>query len=185
MFAMNPACAPANAPRAGLTLLELMIGLAIMVILGGMAVPSFRAMVQHHRLVAVVRQLAADMGQARQEAIARGQTVQIVFGADLAAGRWCYAMLAGEDEAPPTPCAANAERGPRLLKRVLGSDYAGVLIVGARTMRLAATGAAAGRESPYVDFGNSTGEQMRVRLTRMGRPGICAPAGQVNDTPHC
>ena len=170
---------------AGLTLLEVMIGLIILVILGSMAVPSFSAMVQHRRLLAVARQLAADLGESREEAIRLGQTVQVVFSAEASAGRWCYGVVVGADDVVPGFCAAAAARGPRLLKRVVGSDHPGVAIVRAQAIAVAANGAVAGRDAPSAVLGNSAGEQIQVRLNRMGRATVCVAAGVGDELPRC
>ena len=170
---------------AGLTLLEVMIGLIILVILGSMAVPSFSAMVQHRRLLAVARQLAADLGESREEAIRLGQTVQVVFSAEASAGRWCYGVVVGADDVVPGFCAAATARGPRLLKRVVGSDHPGVAIVRAQAIAVAANGAVAGRDAPSAVLGNSAGEQIQVRLNRMGRATVCVAAGVGDELPRC
>ena len=170
---------------AGLTLLEVMIGLVILVILGSMAVPSFSAMVQHRRLLAVARQMAADLGESRQEAMRLGQTVQLVFSAETAAGRWCYGVVVGADDVVPGFCAAATPRGPRLLKRVVASDHPGVAVVRAQTIAVAANGAAAGRDAPSVAFGNNAGEQLQVRLNRMGRASVCVATGVGDELARC
>ncbi len=184
--------APLPRPRrSGLTLLEVMIGLAILVILGSMAVPSFSAMVQHRRLVAVARHLAADLRETREEAIRLGQTVQLVFGAETAAERWCYAVVAGAEDLAPGFCAASvsysasAPRPARLLKRVSGVDHPGVSVLKSQNIAVAADGVYAGRQAPSVAFANLAGEQLQVRLNRMGRATVCVASGVADELARC
>jgi type IV fimbrial biogenesis protein FimT len=174
---------PRRAP-AGLTLIELVIALMIVVVLGAMAMPSFSAMLQQQRLTAAARQLAADLGEARQEAIRRNQTVQVVFG--RGGGQWCYALLAGDDDAAAPDCSPRgAGDGARVLKRVTAADHPGIALLEARTMRLAAGGEAVALQTPSASLANGRGEQLRVQLSRLGRVAICGSDAPVGDLPRC
>lgn len=69
---------------AGFTLIELMVTLALVVILGTIAVPSFRGVTIHNRIEAQSAGLAADLTFARTEAVRRGMPV-VVCPTDAAA----------------------------------------------------------------------------------------------------
>ena len=170
---------PARACR-GLTLVELTIALVIAAMLGAMALPSFAAMLQQRRLAAAAQALAADLGEARQEAIRRGQPVTLRFG--WRAADWCYELVAGAGQSAPTDCAG---ADPRLLKRVRASDHPGITVVDAMPMTLAPDGATPLLQAPSTLLANARGEQLRVRLSRLGRAAICAPAAAVGTTPRC
>lgn len=166
----------------GLTAIELAVALAIAALLGALALPSFRSMIQQRRLAAAAGALAADLGEARQEAIRRGAVVHVRFGAGD--GQWCWMLVATPpgDNATATDCAAG---GGRMLKRVASTDHPGITLVDAQTMRLAADGASAAVAVPSALFANGRGEQLRVRLTRLGRPAICAANGALSGVPPC
>ena len=182
--ARRPAARRGPRRGLGLTLLELMIALAIAAVLGAMAVPSMGTMLQHRRLSAAAWALATDLGEARAEAIRRGQTVQLLFGGDLS--HWCYVLVAGGDDAAAPDCAARgAALGLRLLKRVTAADHPGIALLDAQPMRLGASGAAVALDAPSASLANARGEQLRVRLSRLGRPSLCAPAAAVGEVPRC
>ncbi len=167
----------------GLTLIELSIAFAIAAILAAIAVPSWSRMIQHHRLSEAARLLVADLGEARQEAIRRNRPVQLVFGG--AADRWCYALAAGSAPAVPDCGARDAGLGERLLKRVGAIDHPGVSLIDAQPMRLGADGAAGLGAAASASFANARGEQLRVRLSLLGRASICSMAAPMPGMPEC
>jgi len=65
--------------ESGYSLIELLIVLAIIAVLTGLAQASFTAQLPHLRLKAAARTLVSDLRWARQLAIAQGQPVQIVL----------------------------------------------------------------------------------------------------------
>jgi len=164
----------------GLTLIELTIALAISAVLGAMTVPSFSAMLQSRRLTAAAHALAADLGEARQEAIGRGQPVLLRFGGDARA--WCYELVAGADNALTADCSARAEG---VLKRITVADHPGITLLETQAMRLSGNGAAAALDTPSATLANARGEHLRVRLSRLGRATLCAPAAPMGELPRC
>lgn len=65
--------------ESGYSLIELLIVLAIIAVLTGLAQASFTTQLPHLRLNAAARTLVSDLRWARQLAIAQGQPVQIVL----------------------------------------------------------------------------------------------------------
>lgn len=61
----------------GFTMVELMITIAVLAILLGLATPSMQAMIARNRMAAESNALSADIAMARQEASRRGITVTI------------------------------------------------------------------------------------------------------------
>lgn len=74
----------------GLTLIELMIALAVIVILLALVGPSFKRMIELQRLRGINSQLVTDMQLARTEAAARGKFVRVTFKSDASTS--CYSM---------------------------------------------------------------------------------------------
>lgn len=166
----------------GLTLIELAIALAIAAILGALAVPSFGSLLQRKRLDAAAHALAADLGEARQEALRSGHTVAVVFG--RRDGGWCWLVVA--DLSPVADCAArDGGAGTGLLKRVDSADHPGIALLDTQAMRFDPSGATAALGTPSAAFGNARGERLRVRVSRLGHAAVCAPTRAASDAPHC
>lgn len=66
----------------GFTLLELLVTIAVAAILLGIAIPSYRGMVQRNAISAGVNDLVGDLNYARSQAVTRGQTVMVCQSAD-------------------------------------------------------------------------------------------------------
>lgn len=76
----------------GFTLIELMVSIAVLAILLGIAAPSFRSMTATSNLRGVSNELITTLAQARSEAIKRGGRVTVCMSADgvacIATGGW-------------------------------------------------------------------------------------------------
>ena len=76
----------ARGKSRGLTLIELIVTMLIVVILTMVAIPSFINTIQGNRLATQMNELQGDLNLARSEAIKRGQQVKVCRG--LAANCW-------------------------------------------------------------------------------------------------
>lgn len=102
----------------GFTLLELIVSLAVAAILLGIAIPSYRSVVQRNSVTAQVNDLVGDLNYARSEAVTRGQTVFVCSSGDhlhcADTGNWSqgWVIYAADDPsaADPTPTASNRIR---------------------------------------------------------------------------
>ena len=170
----------ARGAAAGFTLLELVIALAITALLTAMAVPSFASLVAHQRLQATVEHLRADIALARQEAGRRAMPVHLVFQP----GRnWCYAIgtaVSADCRQPVMPDASNG-----LIKVVQGRDQPGVQLLLARAMTLDSRTGASLRLDGMARFASAEGQQLQVRLGRLGHASVCAPLATAARMPVC
>ena len=73
----------------GFTLIELVVTVAVLAILLGVAVPAFQDTLAKHRLVGAAEQLYADLNYARGEAIKRNTSVVVSFSTFT---DWCYGI---------------------------------------------------------------------------------------------
>lgn len=184
-------------PRArarGLTLLELAIVLAVLAILGALALPSMVARLRSERLHSAAQMLAADIAHARHEAARRGSALHIEArgqGAD-----WCWAVAsqagcdcrpaAGAGEAvaplPSTPAVPTAAHAACPLKTVPAREHPGVQLIESHPVSLLADGlASAGLVAAFA----AGEQQLQVHLSRFGRARICDPAGASAKLPKC
>lgn len=65
----------------GFTLIELMISIALLAILLGLAAPSYRSFITSNRLTAQANELVGDLSLARNEAASRSRNVQVCIAA--------------------------------------------------------------------------------------------------------
>jgi prepilin-type N-terminal cleavage/methylation domain-containing protein len=177
---MSPAAGTARAPRRrrgrGLTLLELVAVLAVLAVLGTMAVPSMHASLQRHRLLAAAQRLAGDLAEARFQAAQRGQALHL---APQSGAGWCWsvALAPGCDCRQAPACAVHL---------VQAEDHPGVQLLQAQAAVLQPEGAAQVAPAlPVALLQGRAGERLRVDLTPLGRPRVCAAAGTVPGVTAC
>ena len=109
---ITPACLPAaytsaqisyknimNRKTSGLTLIELLVTVAVVMVLLVLGVPQFRDVTASNRLTTSINLLQGDLAFARTEAIKRGVPVTISSGAtNWATGGWTTAVtISGTD----------------------------------------------------------------------------------------
>ena len=164
----------------GFTLLELAIVLAVTAILAAMAVPTFASLVARQRLQAAAEHLKADIALARQEAGRRAQPVHLAF---QPGSNWCYAIGTG----PVGDCRQALARSPAngLIKLVQGRDQPGVQLLLATPMTLDDRTGANLQGEGLARFASAEGQQLQVRLGRLGHTSVCAPVAAVVGTPAC
>ncbi|WP_439587205.1 GspH/FimT family pseudopilin [Hydrogenophaga sp.] len=84
-------------PQAGFTLIELMVGVAIMAILLAVGVPSFQSAVASNRLTSSTNDVVSALALARTEAIRRGTRVTMCKSANATgcttAGSWAQGWI--------------------------------------------------------------------------------------------
>ncbi len=79
----------------GFTLVELMITIAILAIVVGIAAPSFSSLIERNRLTSTTNQLLGFLTEARVEAIKRSAVVRVE---QATTGTWSGGVLAWIDE---------------------------------------------------------------------------------------
>ena len=149
----------------GVTLLEMLIGLAILAVLASLALPSMTGRLARERLGNAAESLAADLADARFEAARRGAPlhVELTLGAD-----WCWGIAAAPG------CACGAPQSCQL-KAVRAQDHPGVRLVTGRGAMLDAHGMPSGPLA--ATFDSAQHESLRVELLALGRARVCALHG--------
>lgn len=175
----------ARPPRAarGLTFLELVIVLAVLAILGALAVPSMAARLRGERLQTAAEMFAADIADARHEAARRGQALHIEGRAEASAPArsaepaWCWSV------ATTAGCScADAAAETCRLKIVPATEHPGVSLVQAQGVHLQPDGQA----TPSVAAVFAAGDRrLQVQVSRFGRARVCDPAGTSKRVPRC
>ena len=117
--------------RKGITLIELLVMMATVIILTLLAIPSFRSLIEYYRITTATDSLYAAIQYARTESVKRNTTVYMSF---TTGDSWCYGMNTGSTCNCATAGSCN-----------LGSTSAGA----AQLLTLSATGLAS--NSFYFD----------------------------------
>ncbi len=73
----------------GVTLIELMVGIALLGIIATLTLPSFTAFLDRSRLDGAIKTLDADLQWARGEAVKRNAVISVAFSAGLP---WTYTL---------------------------------------------------------------------------------------------
>jgi type IV fimbrial biogenesis protein FimT len=159
--------------HTGLTLLELVMALAVLAVLGTLALPNFGAHLQRQRLRDSAQALAGDVAEARFLAAQRGLPVYLVADAGP---QWCWtiSMQSG------CTCSVKPSCG---LHTSTAEQHPGGKLLGPLVIQLDPSGAAATPGS--ATFESQNGEQLRVDINTQGRSRICAAAGTWPQVPAC
>ena len=161
-------------------MLELAVVMAVTIVLGAVALPSFSGLVARQRLKSVAHGLQADIALARQEAGRSGQAVHLMFHPGP---QWCYALSTGIG----IDCRQAAMApGSSVLKVVRAADHAGTTLVDATAMAIDPRNGTSLLAAGHARFASpQAGQQLQVQLGRLGRASVCAPTAPVPGTPAC
>lgn len=168
---------------AGVTLVELLTILAIVVVIVAGAVPSLGTMIERARLRAVAERLRADVALARAEAQRRNRTVVLSFRRSDDGSDWCYGLtLAGTCDCRIDAGPGACELDPGIATRVTSARSRGIrsaappfALTGGR---LVVPGARPTLTAGSARFATPRG-QAEVRVASSGRVRLCSPAGEL------
>jgi prepilin-type N-terminal cleavage/methylation domain-containing protein len=157
----------------GLTLIELVITLAVLAVLGTLALPTLGARLDQQRLNTAAEMLVADINEARFEAARQGRDMHVLLNPG---SPWCWAV------ATHASCPCGQAQACELHSARAG-DHAGVQLVQGHSLRLQANGQAGASGSAMLE--SRGGAQLRVELQALGRARICAAKGPTTRYPAC
>lgn len=94
--------------QAAFTLIELMITIAVLAIVVGVAVPNFTVLIEKNRVKTLAEELASSMSVARMEALKRGKRVSVCASTTGTAcgGQWTDGWIVIVDGAATDAAAA-------------------------------------------------------------------------------
>lgn len=150
----------------GLTLLELMVGVAVLAVLASLALPGLGRQLARWKLQSVAEQLAGDLAEARWDAAQRGHTQHLLV---QSGERWCWSV----SEAPGCGCE-QVQACQR--RRVEAPRHGGVTIEATAHIAFEPTAEAHAAASSLA-LSNRSGDKLRIVLTALGRARICSPDG--------
>lgn len=171
-----------RAGMPGLTLIELMVALAVMAVLGALALPAMGTQMERQRLALAAETLAADLAEARFNAARSGQAMQITATAGSGGRLWCWQVkpATAATEAAPCPCVKARSCNHRT---VASGEHPGVKLAQGHRVLVQADGTA--QAGTAAVFESPRGERLRVDLLALGRSRICGPAGPLGRYAAC
>jgi type IV fimbrial biogenesis protein FimT len=170
--AMRHTLTTRRGPR-GLTMIEMAIALAVLAVLGTLAIPSFTNRLARERLAATAESLAADVNEARFDAARRGQPLYVLAGTGPGAC-WAIGTRAG--------CGCEQVQACQV-RRVPGSPKSGISFIEAHDVKLEPSGTAVAGSAVVLE--SKAGERLRVDVLALGRTRICAANGPTGHYPPC
>jgi type IV fimbrial biogenesis protein FimT len=168
-----------NGRSAGFSLIELMIGIAIMAIVVSLAMPSYSAWIQNTRIRTAAESIQNGLQVARAEAVRRNARVQFAFGVNSAWTVGCVTVV--EPDCPAVIQSRTASEGSSADITVATSDAGPFVFSGLGAMVSPVPAAANGFVSINVDVSTAVlsaaeSRELRVMVGIGGSTRMCDPA---------
>lgn len=172
--------------QRGVSLVEVMIVVSIMVILLGTAVPSLQEFIEHRRLEGRALELVTDIHYVRSEAVARNRGVRISFGSD--SGGTCYVLHtgdAGDCVCSSAGTAQCSDASSSVIKSVGLATGFGVRLQANVSSMLFDPVHGTTTPTGSINFTTNSGKTIRHVVNILGRTRTCSPDGSVNGYRVC
>lgn len=172
---------------AGLTVIEMMVVVAVVAVILGLAAPSLYGFLARQRVKSVNAELVNDIQYARSEAIARRTPVRITFRSD-APDLTCYTIhtigtagLCDCRTAPGSACIGYVE-----LKTVQVPRSTTVTVVAPQgDVLFSETQGISNREDFRIGVESTISGRLRTATNLAGRPQVCSPDGSISGVATC
>ncbi len=189
-----------NKRRSGVTLIEMMIGVAIVGILLAVAVPSLTAMMERRRVVAAAGEIASFFAQARTESAITDEKVTLhMEPMPASVGDFSCLRLSTQDGPDTCTCTRRENELCTLGRSRLLREF---LLPRTSSVRFDADASGWGFKSHTATFlrglyttdvkdlrivvtGAKTNARLRVEYNHAGRVRTCSPDGSISGFPAC
>lgn len=164
----------------GLTLVELMIGVAILGVVAMLAAPSFTSFIARAKLRGAANEVYADLQFARSAAAEKNQGFQVEFSST---GYDIWRM----SRTTPANKDASTAAAPNPVKSVVWSD-SNTTVTGGSTMVVnfnPVRATAAVTDGPLVLSNGSISGTLQLSVGVTGRAELCSPSGAITGVPSC
>jgi type IV fimbrial biogenesis protein FimT len=177
--------------RRGFTIIEMMIGIAIMGILLMLALPEFSLFLQNAQIRNASESILQGLNLARSEALRRNAAVRFQLVSDLTSG----CALASSSPAwvvslddPTAKCdLAPSDTTPKIVQKQSGTEGTGNIVInatGGALVTFNGLGRPTGAATTAIDILNTSGtcehdggpmRCMRITISAGGQPRVCDP----------
>lgn len=183
--------------RAGFSLVEVVVVMAIIGILATLSVPSFSAMFARSKLRSASEQLRSDINLARGEAVKRNTIIRMNFTVTAGGTPWCYGLRAGDascdctvtDASSANFCFLDRSDGGVALSSVTNSaQFSGVTFENTpfTTSSLSFSPVRPSlRAASATLSATSISASLRIVASGMGRVRFCSPSATLSGYPAC
>lgn len=167
----------------GFTLVELMVAVAVLAILVGFALPSFRDFAERSWLRGVADSVTQVIGTARTEAIKRNELVRVEFKQPAGGGFCVGAATVATTSAAGCDCSSAAcpvGEFPANMDEIESLTLIGTPAFGSDAAFVVdpATGMLSDiADAGSVEFASPRGYGVRLSINPMGRTSLCTPSG--------
>ncbi len=182
---MNQAWRRSTSPspaRAGFSLVELMVTVAVLGIIAAIATPSMVDMIDRKRAVGAVEEAYSLLHMARSEAIKQSRTTRVTMS-EGAAGSWLIGLSHGSGACTDANDCKILESGTGVTRMSDPSRYPGVKLAASQaTFAFNPRGLASGIavDGATLDFTSQRGWTARLALNPIGRIRLCSPSATTN-----
>ena len=149
--------------ESGVTLIEVLVTLVLLLILGTIALPSWAEFQERQRLKIAAETLASSLNLARSESLAQQQFMYVQL-AGQGSDRWCYAVSKTQGCDCQTTCDA--------LQSIQGSSWPGITLSSSSRKMFRfnwKNGSATGANGTATLIGARSGQRLCVVLSNLGR----------------
>ena len=170
----------------GLSMVELLCGLALSAVLLGGAAPMFQDLRAAMTLHATANLLETDMHYARSVAVTSGQSVRLAVLA-TAGGGSCYVLYSGAANGCSCEAGGQArcEAGSRLLRLEEQAALSGVTLAPLARSILFDSNKGTVTPTATIQVLAADGRAIHQVVNIMGRVRSCTPSGGVSGLPAC
>jgi len=189
----------ASETSRGVTLVELLVGVAIVGVLMAFAIPSISAMLERRRVAAAATEIASMFAFARSESNVMTDQQVSVHMEPVPASVGAYSCIRVSTGDAGDSCRCNLKKvcpvGGTLLREFLVQRDTSVSFEGndpsaggfnAYVAQFRRGTYFTYAQTPQVTVtGNKTGAQLRVEANNVGRVAICSPQGSMSGYPVC
>lgn len=195
--ALKPRHARHLSRASGLTLVEAMVGLAILGVLVAVAIPSLRGFIERKRLEGLAQDLITDLRLIKAQQIQTRSIYGTAIGISSNQSKTCYMLYTQGSQVPNCNCALAAELAcgqtapggiaPAPIRQVDLPRSDGIILASSRAVLVmdSYNGLPRSGNVIRITLTSSTAGQLVVTTNPTGAPSLCSASGSFSAIKPC